>query len=131
MSSIITGILSSTVGLLWNKARDSTAAKLQGGDVTDAKIRDLVVREMNDIKTKLDALSRKDLKSSYTYLQEGVKLLSNALDRSKLEQKALVNEPQDENSKTSTTSKTAESDILNEVPNVSQSCRGKDKTRLR
>ena len=117
-----------TVNLLWNKARDSTAAKLHGGDITDAKIpRDLVVREMNDIKKKLDALSLKDLKSSHTYLQEGVKLLSNALDKSKVEQKALVNVTQDENGKgstiTSTTSKTVQSDILNEVPNVSHAVR--------
>ena len=127
MSSIITGIFNLTVSLLWNKARDSTAAKLHGGDITDAKIRDLVVREMIDIKTKLDALSLTDLKSSHAYLQEGVKLLSNALNKSKVEQKALVNETQDENGKrstiTSTTSKTVESDILNEVPNVSHAVR--------
>ena len=51
MSSIITGILNSTVGLLWNKVRDLTAAKLQDGDVTDTKIREIVVRDLNDIKT--------------------------------------------------------------------------------
>ena len=67
MSSIVTSILSSTVGLLWNKARDLTAAKLKDGDVTDAKIREIVVRELNDIKTKLDGLSRKDLLSSYSF----------------------------------------------------------------
>ena len=66
MSSIITGIFNLTVSLPWNKARDSTAAKLHGGDITGAKIRDLVVREMIDIKTKLNALSLKDLKSSHT-----------------------------------------------------------------
>ena len=68
MFSIITGILNSTIGLLWNKARDLTAAKLQDGDVADAKIREIVVRELNDIKTKLDGLCRKDLLSSYSFL---------------------------------------------------------------
>ena len=58
MSFIITAILSSTVGLLWNKARNATAAKLQDGDVSDEKIREIVVREINDIKTKLDGLRR-------------------------------------------------------------------------
>ena len=81
MSSIITGILNSTVGLLWNKTRNVTAAKLQNGDVTDAKIREIVVRELNDIKTKLDAQSRKDLLSSYSFLREGVGLLNVCLDR--------------------------------------------------
>ena len=92
MSSMITGILSSTVGLLWNKVLDKTAEKLQDGDVTDTKLRELVVREMNDIKTKLDALSRKDLLSSYIFLQEGVDLLNVALDKLNLEEKALPND---------------------------------------
>ena len=82
MSSIITGILSTTVGLLWNKARDKTAEKLQGGDVTDAKVREIVVRELNDIKTKLDGLSRAHLLSSYSFLREGVELLNVCLDQS-------------------------------------------------
>ena len=82
MSSIVTGILNSTIGLLWNKARDSTAAKLQHGDVTDAKIREIVVRELDAIKTKLDALSRKDLLSSYSFLKQGVDLLNVSLDQS-------------------------------------------------
>ena len=68
MSSIVNSILSSTIGLLWNKARDSVAAKLKDGDITDAKIREIVVRELDDIKTKLDGLSRKDLLSSYSFL---------------------------------------------------------------
>ena len=82
MSSVVTSILSSTVGLLWNKACDSTAAKLKDGDVTDAKIRQIVARELNDIKVKLDGLSRKDLLSSYSLLKQGVDLLNAALDQS-------------------------------------------------
>ena len=82
MSSIITGILNSTICLLWNKTRDWTAAKLQHGDVTEAKIREIVVRELNDVKTKLDALSRKDLLSSYSFLKQGVDLLNVFLDQS-------------------------------------------------
>ena len=81
MSSIITGILSSTVGLLANKVRDSTAAELKDGGFTDTKIREFVVRELNDIKTKLDALSL------YVGLKEGVNFVyvylynSNELDQ--------------------------------------------------
>ena len=56
MSLIVTSILSSTLGLLWNKARDATAKSLKDGDVTDAKIREIVVRELNDVKTKVDGL---------------------------------------------------------------------------
>ena len=106
MSSIITGILSTTVGLLWNKARDKTAEKLQGGDVTDAKVREIIVRELNDIKTKLDGLSRKDLLSSYSFLREGVELLNSCLDQSTQE---------DRGESSTMPSSDAASAILNEV----------------
>ena len=109
MSSIITGILNSTIGLLWNKTRDSTAAKSQDGDISDARIRrEIVVRELNDIKTKLDALSRKDLLSSYSFLREGVELLNVCLDRSS-------HSVQDDRRESSTMSSDIASAILNEV----------------
>ena len=120
MSSIVTSILSSTVGLLWNKARDSTAAKLKDGDVTDAKIREIIVSEMNDIKTKLDGLSRKDLLSSYNFLQEGVDFLNVSLQNSKLDQKALTNETQDDRGETSTMPSCDQSGILSEAIELSQ-----------
>ena len=120
MSSIVTSILSSTVGLLWNKARDSTAAKLKDGDVTDEKIREIVVRDLNDIKTKLDGLSRKDLLSSYNFLQEGVDFLNVSLQKSKLDQKALTNETQDDRGETSTMPSCGQSGILSEAIELSQ-----------
>mgnify|MGYP002803953537 CR=1 FL=1 len=82
--SVVTGILSSSIGLLWNKARDTMSDKLKDSDVTDAKIRQMVTRELNDIKTKLDGLSRKDLLCSFSLLKQGVCLLYAALDNSKL-----------------------------------------------
>jgi hypothetical protein len=105
------------VGLLWNKARDSTAAKLKDGDVTDAKIREIVVRDLNDIKTKLDGLSRKDLLSSYNFLQEGVDFLNVSL---KLDQKALVNKTQDDRGETSTMPSCDQSGILSEAIELPQ-----------
>ena len=119
MSSIVTGILSSTVGLLWNKTRDKTAEKLKDGDVADAKIREIVVRDLNDIKTKLDCISRRDLLSSYTFLQEGVDVLNAALNKSNLQQKALPNETKDDGGKTSTMPSTVGSGVLNEVLKLS------------
>ena len=88
MSSIITAILSSTVGLLCDKARDSAADKLKDGDLTDETIRKMVVKDLTDIKTKLDSLSLKDLKASYSFLEEGVELLNLTLDQSTEDQKA-------------------------------------------
>ena len=119
MSSIITGILSSTAGFLWSKARDSTAEKLRDGDVTDAKIREIVVRELDDIKKKLEGLSRKDLLSSCTLLQEGVDLLYLSLRKLNLQQQALTTETEDDGAKTSTMTTGVESEILNEVMKLS------------
>ena len=61
MSSIAIAVFKATIGLLVDKARDKAAEKLKDGDVTDQKFRGLIVREINDIKSKLDGLSRKDL----------------------------------------------------------------------
>ena len=118
MSSIVTSILSSTVGLLWNKARDKTAESLKDGDITDAKLREIVVRELNDIKTKLDGLSRSYLLSSYSFLQEGIQLLNVCLE--KFEQKAVVNEGNDDRGETLRMPSGGESDILNEALELSQ-----------
>ena len=118
MSSIVTSILSATVGLLWNKARDKTAESLNDVDITDAKLREIVVRELNDIKTKLDGLSRSYLLSSYSFLQEGIQLLNFCLE--KFEQKAMVNQGNDDRGKTSRVPSDGESDILNEALELSQ-----------
>jgi hypothetical protein len=115
MSSIVTSILSSTVGLLWNKARDTTAAKLKDGDAADARIRKLIVREMDDMKTKLDGLSRKDLLSSYTFLQEGVDFLNSCLEKA-----SAVDETHECDHETSTMMSTVESSRLNEALELSR-----------
>ena len=88
MSSIITAILRSTVGLLCDKARDSAANKLKDGDLTDQKLREIIVKDLTDIKSKLDCLSLKDLDSSYSFLKEGVRLLNIALDKTNKDEKA-------------------------------------------
>ena len=120
MSSIVTSILSSTVGLLWNKVRDTTAKHLKDSGITNAQIRQAVVRELNDIDTKLDGLSRKDLLSSYSFLEEGVQLLNASFE--KFEQKPVVNEGDDDRGKISRTPSSGggESDILNEVIKLSR-----------
>ena len=80
MSAIVTSLLKAVVGLLVNKARDSAAEKLKEGDVSDSKIRELIQREMNDIKSKLDALLRKDLLSAIDAFEVGVQYLHHALE---------------------------------------------------
>ena len=72
MSAIINGIINSTVGLLCSKLRDYTAERLDEGDLNEEKCRQIVVRELDDIKSKLDGLSRKDLLASLSFFKEGV-----------------------------------------------------------
>ena len=80
MSSIVTSVFNATIGWLVNKGRDVTAERLKEGDVADQKIRDLIVREVEDIKSKLDGLSRKDLLAAVDPFQTGIKYLFTAID---------------------------------------------------
>ena len=57
-----------------------TAEKLKEGDVADKKVRDLIVREVEDIKSKLYGLSRKDLRAAVDSFETGVRFLFLALD---------------------------------------------------
>ena len=83
MSSIVTAVFKATVGLLVKKSRDKAAEKLKDGDVTDQKFRGLIVREIDEIKTKLDGLSRKDLKASISFFKEGIELLYEVFNKAK------------------------------------------------
>jgi hypothetical protein len=99
MSSIITGILKSTIGLLFNKARDCAANKLKDGDLADEKLRQVLVKDLTDIKSKLDCLSLKDLDASYSFLKEGVGLLNLALDKVNGDQNPNIDPTADEATK--------------------------------
>ncbi len=90
MSSIVTAVLNATIGLLVNKGRDTAAEKLKDGDVTDQRIRDLIVREIDDIKSKLDGLARKDLSTSMSYFRQGVGYLFELLDKTERGKEGLV-----------------------------------------
>ena len=80
MSSIITAVFKATIGLLVNKGRDKAAEKLKDGDVTDRKFRALIVREIDDIKSKLDGLARKDLLAAIDAFEAGLEYLYQAID---------------------------------------------------
>ena len=74
-SSPITAVFKATIGLLVNKGRDKLAEKLNESDVTDQKFHGLVVREIDELKSKLDGLARKNLLASISLLKEGIELL--------------------------------------------------------
>ena len=84
MSSIVIAVFKLTIGLLFNKVRDKTAEKLTEGDIIDQKFRSFIVREINDVKSKLDGLARKDLLASISFFKEGIQLLYEVFDEARL-----------------------------------------------
>ena len=91
MSSFIDAILKATVGLLVNKGRNVAAEKLKEGDVTNEQLRNLIVSEVDDIKSKLDGIARKDLLASIGFFKEGLvylyKVKPNEEDGKKTQQR--------------------------------------------
>ena len=79
MSAIISAVLKGAIGLMVKKGRDVAAEKMKEGDVTDQKLRGLIVSELNDIKGKLDALSQKDLKAAVDFFGTGLENLNGAV----------------------------------------------------
>ena len=75
MSVIITAVFKATIGWLVDKCRDEAAKKLKDGDITDQQLRGIIMREIDDVRSKLDGLSRKDLLASISFCREGVELL--------------------------------------------------------
>ncbi|KAM7436388.1 hypothetical protein ABFA07_013815 [Porites harrisoni] len=92
MTSLITAVFKATIGLLVNKGRDKLAEKLNEGDVTDQKFRGLIVREIDEIKSKLDGLARKDLLASSSLFKEGIEFLYEVFEsaRSSSEHRAIT-----------------------------------------
>ena len=83
MSSIITAVFKATIGLLVNKGRDKAAERLKDGDVTEQRFRSVIVREIDDIKSKLDGLSRTNLLASISFFEEGIELLYKVFDKAR------------------------------------------------
>ena len=76
MSSLVLSIVNLTAGAVFNSVCDRFANSLKHSDCTDEKCRQLIVRELDEIKTRLDGLARKDLLSSVSFLKDGLCLLS-------------------------------------------------------
>ena len=92
MSSIATAVFKLTVGILVNKGRNKAAERLKEGDVTDQIFRDLIVREIDDTRSKLDGLARKDLQASIIFFKEGIELLYQIFDKARVTSDATCHE---------------------------------------
>ena len=95
MSTEITQFLKDTARDLLCKVapagvKSVVAKKLKDGDLTDEEARQMIVGDLSKIKSKLDGLSLKDLHSSLSFLNEGIRLLSSALDKPNVYQKTIA-----------------------------------------
>ena len=83
------------LGFISDKFRTYGAETLQDGGLTDQKFRGLILRELDDIKFKLDGLSRKDLHASISSLQKGIQRLQTCFEfgnpSTSMDQKELKN----------------------------------------
>ena len=79
MFSAAIDILSSTVGSLAVNIYDDVIDKLKNGDLVEETVRQIFVRKLNGINTKLDCISLAQLSLSRSSLQEGLKFLNLAL----------------------------------------------------
>ena len=73
-------ILKFGLGFISSKFRTYCAEKLQDGGLADQKFRGWILREFDDIKFKLDALSRKELSASISFLKHGVQRLQMSFE---------------------------------------------------
>ena len=80
MSAIITAVFKATIGLIVDKGRDVAAERMKEGDVADQKFRSLIVCDLKEINSKLDALSLENLKAAVDFFETGLRYLYRAFD---------------------------------------------------
>ena len=80
MSAIVAAVLKGTIGLLIKKGLKRASEKLKDGDVTDQQLQSWIMDETDNVKSKLDAMARKDLGASISFFREGLVLLDKAMD---------------------------------------------------
>lgn len=74
------GVFKATLGFV-DKSRDLLAEELKEGDVTDEKLRNWIVREIDAMNLKLDAIAWKDLGASMDFFKEGLVLMCNVFEK--------------------------------------------------
>ena len=67
--------------MIINRSRDKMAKNLKDGDVAEVALANLIVRELEDIRNRLDGLARKDLLASVEYLKQGILNLDKMLKK--------------------------------------------------
>ena len=64
-------VFTSVLGIVINKMRDKAADSLKDGSVVSKRFRAMIVRELKDVRVKLDAFCYKDLKACIEFYETG------------------------------------------------------------
>ena len=72
MSAIVTTVLKDTPRFLIKKGRKAAVERLDDGDVTNEKLKNWIVDEIDSVNAKLDAMAKKDLGASISFFREGL-----------------------------------------------------------
>ncbi|PFX22827.1 Low molecular weight phosphotyrosine protein phosphatase [Stylophora pistillata] len=83
MFGIITAVFRATIGWLVDKGRAKAAEKLKDGDVTDQQFRAIIIREIDDMNSKLDGISTKEVLASISFFSEGIELLYEVFEETR------------------------------------------------
>ena len=81
MSDMVAIVLKMTLGLFVKKARCALSEKLKDGGLNSQQLRSLITSKLEDVKTKLDGSARGNLLSSASFIQEGLGILDDLLDK--------------------------------------------------
>ena len=69
-------VAAKTIGLVWKLFAPYAAQKLQNGDVSEEKLRQLLLSEFSKIHESLNALRRKELVAAVAFMETGWVLLN-------------------------------------------------------
>lgn len=81
--AVLAPLLKITVDFFLDKVKDEAANSLKDGDITELRFREMIIRELNDIKSMLRGMVRQDLIASISYFNDGIELLYNHINQSK------------------------------------------------
>ena len=65
------------------KGREKVAEKLKDGDVTDQQLRSIIIRKIDDVNSKLDGISKKELRASNSFFREGIEYLYEVFEETR------------------------------------------------
>ena len=85
MSAVVVSAVKLTFGLFLTKVRVSLSENLKDGDLNSQELRSLITSNMENIKTKIDGLSRCELLSSASFIEEGMLYLNDSLNESRMD----------------------------------------------